>query len=136
MEGHGKRILLVDDNEDIRCLLSDLFTQEGYTVNEAADGRQALVEMKRGRYDVVLCDYHMPNMNGLTFLEVSRLVWPDTPVIMASCDTGLFEQQAKQPLASAFAVLSKPFDLDRLLSIVDDAAHQSVLSRLEQVANR
>ncbi|MGD9725647.1 MAG: response regulator [Nitrospiraceae bacterium] len=122
MFGEGKRILLVEDDEDIRFLLADVFLQEGYDVHQAGDGREGLAEMKRRRHDVVLCDYHMPHMDGLTFLDVSRLLWPDTPVIMASCDSELMERKDSQPLLSAYACLSKPFDLDQLMTAVREAA--------------
>ena len=122
MCGEGKRILLVEDDEDIRVLLADVFLQEGYDVHQAGDGREGLAEMKRRRHDVVLCDYHMPHMDGLTFLDVSRLLWPDTPVIMASCDSELMERKDSQPLLSAYACLSKPFDLDQLMTAVQEAA--------------
>ena len=122
MFSEGKRILLVEDDEDIRVLLADVFLQEGYDVHQAGDGREGLAEMKRRRHDVVLCDYHMPHMDGLTFLDVSRLLWPDTPVIMASCDSELMERKNSQPLLSAYACLSKPFDLDQLTTAVQEAA--------------
>lgn len=125
MFGEGKRILLVEDDEDIRFLLADVFLQEGYDVHQAGDGREGLAEMKRRRHDVVLCDYHMPHMDGLTFLDVSRLLWPDTPVIMASCDSELMERKDSQPLLSAYACLSKPFDLDQLMTAVREAASET-----------
>ncbi|WP_447598090.1 response regulator [Nitrospira sp. Nam80] len=136
MRGEDKRILLVEDDEDIRCLLADLFQQEGYQVHQAADGREGLAEMKKRRHHVVLCDYHMPNMDGLTFLDVSRLVWPDTPVIMASCDSDLMERKDSQPLMSAYTCLSKPFDLDELVTAVQEAASHTHESQLRYTASR
>lgn len=130
MDGDGKRILLVEDDEDVRFLLGELFSQEGYLVYEAADGREALAEMKKRHHDVVLCDYHMPHMDGLAFLKVSRLVWPHTPVVIASCDPELMEDLASPRLAGAYACLSKPFDLDRLLSVIHEAATQARQSTL------
>ena len=86
MKDAGKRILLVEDDYDIRRLLGDLFTQEGYQVYEASDGKEAMVEMDKRHYDAVLSDYHMPRMDGLTLLDISSHLWPETPVILASCD--------------------------------------------------
>ena len=136
MDSHSKRILLVDDDEDVRCLLGDLFTQEGYHVYEAADGLEAVAEMKKRRHDIVLCDYHMPRMDGLAFLDVSRIIWPDIPVIMASCDPELLEQTMSRRLAGAHACLSKPFDLDQLLSVVREAACLTRTSTLHHAADR
>ena len=136
MFGEDKRILLVEDDEDIRYLLVDLFQQEGYQVYEAADGREGLAEMKKRHHHVVLCDYHMPNMDGLAFLDVSRLVWPDTPVIMASCDSELMERKDSQPLLSAYTCLSKPFELDQLLAAVQEAASRTHELQLRYTASR
>lgn len=136
MDGYPKHILVVEDDQDIRCLLGDVLRQEGYRVTEACDGRQALAEMKRNRPDLVLCDYHMPYMNGLAFLDISRLVWPKIPVIMTSCDPELLEHRAQQPLLSAFAVLSKPFDLYRLLSLIEEGANSRRPVGLSRSASR
>jgi CheY-like chemotaxis protein len=136
MERGGKRILIVDDDEDVRFLLGDLFTQEGYITHEAADGREAMAAMRKRRHDVVLCDYHMPHMDGLAFLEVSRLLWPNTPIVLASCDPDLPEQSLNPRIVGAYACLSKPFDLDQLLSVIEEAAAQTYQPALHNAASR
>ena len=134
MSRDDRRILLVEDDQDIRCLLADLFEQEGYQVYQAADGREGLAEMRKRYYHVVLCDYRMPHIDGLAFLDVSRLVWPDTPVIMASCDPELSELILTRRVLSAYACLSKPFDLDELLSVLQEAAAQLYRPALHNTA--
>ena len=118
MNDHKKRILLVEDDHDIRRLLADLFTQEGYHVFEACDGRGLSMEMHTRRFDMVLSDYHMPRMDGLAFLDISTRLWPDTPVILALCDPELTESPGNPMLSQAFACLGKPFDLNQLLDTV------------------
>ena len=134
MESSGKRVLIVEDDEDVRRLLGDILGQEGYVVHEAADGREALAEMNKRRHDVVLCDYHMPHLDGLAFLEISRLVWPNTPIVMASCDPELSELILTCRVLGAYACLSKPFDLDELLSVVQGAAAQPYQPALHNTA--
>jgi CheY-like chemotaxis protein len=120
MESYEKRILLVEDDDDIRYLLCDLLTQEGYRVYEAGDGSEALQAMDRRHYDVVLSDYHMPRMDGLMFLNMSQTAWPETPVILTSSDPELVEEAADKA-HGAYACLAKPFELDRLLQVIHDA---------------
>ncbi len=69
MEGYGKRILVVDDEEHIRVLLCLLLEQDGYNVHIATDGEEALDEMMKRRFDIVLTDFDMP---GVTALAYSR----------------------------------------------------------------
>ncbi len=129
MNDDGKRLLLIEDDHDIRRLLRDLFTQEGYHVYEARDGSEALVEMDKRRFDVVLSDYHMPRMDGLTFLDISTRLCPETPVILASCDPEVTDCPRNSRFSQAFACLGKPFDLNQLLDTVYRAAHERRLQK-------
>jgi CheY-like chemotaxis protein len=122
MECHEKCILLVEDDQDIRYLLCDLLTEEGYRVYEASNGNEAVQAMNRRHYDVVLSDYHMPLMDGLKFLHISQTAWPETPIILTSSDPELMEE-AMQKGRGAYACLPKPFELDRLLQVLYDAVH-------------
>ena len=122
MECHEKCILLVEDDQDIRYLLCDLLTEEGYRVYEASNGNEAVQAMNRRHYDVVLSDYHMPLMDGLKFLHISQTAWPETPIILTSSDPELMEE-AMQKGRGAYACLPKPFELDRLLLVLYDAVH-------------
>src|ERR687897_3806018 len=77
----GQRILVVDDDADIRALLRELLERRGFSVTEAADGRQALQELYGRRPDLVLLDVGMPGMDGWTTLERIREL-SDVPVVM------------------------------------------------------
>ena len=81
---HSNNILLVDDEEPNRLLLSKRLEQEGYVVTGAENGRQALELMKMQRFDLVLLDMYMPEMDGLTTLDAikSDPVLQDTKVVM------------------------------------------------------
>lgn len=123
MEGHGKRVLIVDDNRDVRHVISLLLMSAGYTVSEAGDGVEAVAELKRRRYDVILTDVRMPHMNGTELLKICRDQYPLTPVIVLSND---FHSPADShpPVSAedgAFACLSKPVDARLLLYAVRNA---------------
>ena len=66
------RVLVVDDEEDIRSMLGIVLSTEGWDVDEAADGREALLRAAAGRYDLVVLDLRMPEMSGLDVAQ--RLV--------------------------------------------------------------
>ena len=113
MDGYGKRILVVDDDEQVRLLLSLVLAQDGYSVHTASGGQEALGEMMKRRFDAILTDVEMPRMTGLDILSYCRTASPDVPVILMSAITG----DPRNPVLEqgAFACLEKPFAADELL---------------------
>ena len=68
----------------------------GYNVHTASDGFGGSEQMKKRRYDAVLVDYHMPRLNGLQFIGMCRMMWPETPIIlMSDLAEGIFGRIAK-----------------------------------------
>jgi two-component system chemotaxis response regulator CheY len=80
----GKRVLVVDDEARARQETARVVEQAGFPVVQACDGLHALSEMQKRRGDVVVADCHMRHLNGRDFLAQSRVIWPDTPVILYS----------------------------------------------------
>jgi two-component system chemotaxis response regulator CheY len=95
-----------------------MLSEAGYNVYEACDGLEAVDLLKKRRYDALLTDYHMPNMDGLELLDVAQAMWPDVPVILATSDVLLKCETAHGLLEPAYAILDKPFDRSELLSTV------------------
>lgn len=116
MEGYGKRVLVADDEVSVRRLVTLVLEQEGYIVHEAGDGLQALSEMKKRRFDVVVADYRMPRLDGEQFLILSRLMWPQIPTILLSAELSDVPGRLAQQGQCAF--LGKPFDSQRLLEVI------------------
>ena len=113
----AKSILLVDDDADVRALLGEFLSGQGFIVHVARDGRHALQVLAHiDTPDVILLDYQMPVMNGSHFLERKR--WNPrlrcTPVVILSAWT----RQWSGAGLDAVEVLSKPIDLDHLLTLV------------------
>ena len=123
MQGYGKRILIIDDAEDIRYLTSMALTDAGYNTYSASDGAEGLDAMTKRRYDVVLVDYHMPRVNGLQFIETSRFKWPDIPIILMSGDHRFYGQ--KDLLKGTFACVEKPFELPHLIELINCACRRA-----------
>jgi CheY-like chemotaxis protein len=112
---YGKRVLVVDGDERERQETALLLEQAGFPVVQACDGRHALSEMQKRRFDVVVTDCQMPNLNGLDFLAQSRVIWPDTPVIIFSETRYMSEMAAAR---GAFAWIRKSTDSSVLLSML------------------
>jgi two-component system, NtrC family, nitrogen regulation response regulator NtrX len=108
------KILVIDDEKPIRSTLIDILEYEKHAVDEAADGMQGLSMMKKGKYDVVLCDIKMPKMDGIEVLEKALEIVPDTPIVMIS-GHGTIETAVEAIKKGAFDFIAKPLDLNRLL---------------------
>ena len=121
MDGYGKRVLVVEDDDDVRTLISVILRDTGYNVYEACDGLEAIDALKKRRYDVLLTDYHMPKMDGLELLDLTRSMWPELPVILATSDVLLTEQTPNTLLEPAYAILDKPFVRAELLTLIRSA---------------
>ena len=121
MDGYGKRVLVVEDDDDVRTLIGVILRETGYNVYETCDGLEAIDALKKRRYDVLLTDYHMPKMDGLELLDLTRAMWPELPVILATSDVLLTEQTPNTLLEPAYAILDKPFVRAELLTLIRSA---------------
>jgi two-component system, chemotaxis family, chemotaxis protein CheY len=122
MHGYGKRVLVVDDDDDVRGLICTILSEAGYNVYEACNGLDAVHALKKRRYDVLLTDYHMPKMDGLELLDLTQAMWPELPVILATSDIVLTGRQGCSSLLEpAYAILEKPFDRTDLLALIRSA---------------
>lgn len=119
MDGYGKRVLIAVNDEDARNLLTLVLEKSGYSVNAALDGLQALEEMKKRRFDVVVTDHHMPKMNGFDLVLLGRLVWPDTSMILLSGDDASLAEVAEQ--GGAYGCLRKPYNAGKLQGLMRHA---------------
>jgi DNA-binding NtrC family response regulator len=113
----AKRILIVDDEENTRLGLSKLLSQDGFVVDLAANGTEALEMLRRQRISLVISDINMPDMNGIAFLrEISRR-YPSTNVIMITAYGGV-ESYLEAMNLGALEYLHKPIRLDELRSVM------------------
>ena len=120
------KVLIVDDEQSIRRTLREILEFERYEVDEASDGLECLVKLKRANFDVVIMDIKMPKMDGMDALERIQLLAPDTPVVMISGHANI-DTAVDAVKKGAFDFISKPPDLNRMLITLRNAMDKSSL---------
>jgi DNA-binding NtrC family response regulator len=121
------KILVIDDEKSIRNTLRDILEYESYSVDDADTGIEGLKLVNAKKYDVILCDIKMPNMDGIEVLE-HILKITDTPVIMIS-GHGTIETAVEAIKKGAYDYIAKPLDLNRLLITIRNALDKTLLIR-------
>ncbi len=128
-------ILIIDDEKAIRKTLSEILSYEGYKIEEAADGEEGLKKLREKEFDVVLCDIKMPKVDGIEFLEKSKDINGDVPIIMIS-GHGTIETAVEAVKKGAYDYISKPPDLNRLLITIRNAMDKNQLVAEAKVLKR
>ncbi len=114
-------ILVVDDEADIRTLLKEILSEEGYEVDVAANAAQARASRAKQTPDLVLLDIWMPDVDGITLLrEWSTTATNGCPVVMMS-GHGTVETAVEATRLGAFDFVEKPLSLAKLLRTVERA---------------
>jgi DNA-binding NtrC family response regulator len=132
-DGYGQRVLVVDDDASGRSLLSILLTHEGYDVFEAGDGLEAVDELRKRHFDMVISDYRMPRFDGMQLLAICRLLWPETAVVMVSGEDSDWTELAIR--GGAHAWVKKPYERTELITLVRQMIEKdSVRTVPEQVS--
>jgi len=111
------RLLLVDDDPDIRTLLSRRLRRSGYLVEEACDGKEALALVEKAVPDVVVTDMTMPNLDGLGLLQALRVSHPELPVIVLTGQGSLENVIQAMRNGALFDYLLKPLADVALLDV-------------------
>lgn len=122
------KILVIEDEAAIRRVLVKILSEENdaYSVEEAEDGLKGLETIKGNDYDLVLCDIKMPKMDGVEVLQAVRKIKPEIPFIMIS-GHGDLDTAVNTMRLGAFDYISKPPDLNRLLTTVRNALDRKEL---------
>jgi len=116
-------VLAVDDTRALRAMLEDCLRKGGHTVILAADGMEALDQLRKHKPDIVITDLNMPRMNGLDFIEAARKE-PEgqaLPMLLLTTETAQsLKDRARAVKATGW--LTKPFDPQQILSLVEQLA--------------
>ncbi len=114
------RVLVVDDEEGLRSLLSSILTEEGHSVATASDGRAGLGLFERERFDLAVIDVWLPEKGGIDVLREIKKDGNDVPVIMIS-GHGTIDLAVKAVKLGAFDFLEKPLSIERVVTVARNA---------------
>ncbi len=112
------KILVVDDEDALRTVLSGELVSEGYDVRTASDGDDAITNLQKESFDLVLLDIKMPRMNGFEVLKFVKEKFPRTKVVMLTGFADLKNAIESKKLGAEDFV-SKPYDLVDLLTTIE-----------------
>lgn len=110
---NNKKVLIVDDQNGIRILLMEVFSSEGYTTFQAANGKTALEIVEKHTPDLVLLDMKIPGMDGLEILKHIKEMNPSIKVIMMTA-YGELDMIKEATELGALMHFTKPFDIDEM----------------------
>jgi nitrogen regulation protein NR(I) len=115
-----KQVLIVDDEPNLRKILSAQLVRDGYDVMTAEDGEQGLQLLRENHIDLVITDLKMPKVDGMTLLRETLRENPNLPIVMITAH-GTVETAVEALKTGAFDYLTKPFDKDEVRQIVGKA---------------
>ena len=117
------RVLVIDDDEEIRTLVKHMLVGEGHEVEEAVDGAEGLQLFGKHPPDLVLTDIDMPGLDGHDVIEAIRMQHPDVPIIAISGGgpVGREELLLKASALGAVEIIMKPFEFRQLVGAVERA---------------
>ena len=138
-----RRVLVIDDEENMRHMLKFMLEKERYQVSCAEDGLTALARMDQDNFDYILCDIRMPRMDGMAFLTEALRKYPEKTFIMMSA-YGTVDTALEAIKKGAYDYISKPFKTDEVLLTLKKAEERERLKtenkdlkkKMEQVQNK
>lgn len=118
----NKRLLIVDDDADMRLSLKLALEMAGYDTVVAANGREALTIQKQRPADILITDIFMPETDGFEVIDAVRRGFPETKIVVVSGGARLAKREylLDAALMDVDAILPKPFDVETLLKTLDN----------------
>lgn len=114
------RVLVVDDDGEMRALIAEVLSDKGYDVVEARNGAEALIRLRAESFAAIILDKNMPGLSGLDLLPGLRTICPETAVILITAfgDVPTYVDAMEK---GAFAYIFKPFRMDELFETLQRA---------------
>jgi len=124
-----QQVLIVDDEENMRHMLSSFLSKHNYQTDTAENGAQALERLRFTPYDLVLCDIRMPEMDGMDFLRKISEEQIDIPTVIMMSAYGTLDDAIEAMKIGAYDYISKPFKTDEILLTLKKAEEREGLRR-------
>jgi CheY-like chemotaxis protein len=115
------RIIVAEDEPLIREILSEVLLDEGYDCTLAVDGQEAAETLAKEKFDLLICDFRMPRMDGPALLEWCRAHHIHLPVIFITANSELLQREELALKDCCAALLAKPIDFIDLFTAIEDA---------------
>ena len=129
-----KKVLIVDDDAELRSTLSEILKGAGYHIDEASSGKEAIEKMASKDFDIALLDLMMPKMNGIETLTELKKITPKTKVIMITAFATV-ENAVDAIKKGASDYISKPFRIDDLLTtirrVIEEGRFEEGITKLD-----
>jgi len=130
-----KRILIIDDEESFRHMLSVILKKERYDVETASNGEEGLQKIAVSPFDQILCDIRMPHMDGIEFLSKAQKAGMDAPIIMMSA-YGTVDTAIEAMKLGAYDYISKPFKPDEIILTLKKAEERERLRKENELLRK
>ncbi len=130
-----EKILVVDDEPSLRDVLNIMLKKAGYATSTAADGEEALAQVNKEIYDLVITDLKMPGMGGMEVLKAVKSASPETVVLVVTA-FGSAESAVEAMKLGAYDYLTKPFQIDEVQLIIRNALEKRRLSTENMLLKR
>jgi DNA-binding response OmpR family regulator len=127
--------MIIEDDEEMRSLLTDFLEDEGFETDFASNGFEALRKLSKDRFDLVITDIGMPGLTGLDILPTIRRLKPETPIIvMSAYGGGDLRRRSFERGASIY--LEKPIRLIELRAVIREVVLRKSLEQIGPTINR
>ena len=125
MDKNGIKILVVDDDEIVRDVITSLLSGEGYRVRPAKDGLDAITILKNEKINLIISDLRMPGADGIEVLKESLRIDPDRAVIILTA-YGTLDTALKAIREGAYDYMTKPFKMEEMIIRVNNAYERTL----------
>jgi len=137
MQTEEKKInlLMVDDEKDLLLSLSKMLKNRDFEITTATDGKQAIKEAKKGKFDLAILDMKMPGMNGIELLQILKKKHKFLEIIILTGYGGI-DSAVEATKLGAYDYLEKPINLERLLEALGEAYRTRLKKKFEHDKKR